>query len=374
MVEAEERLGLIVNEMERLNLNYLVAYFNGIHSFLEANYVFLLSDFKSVGESMAILNREGKITLMTTPSWDGVRARFRTIVDRVVATDHLLDTFQEFLLSVKPDPNQIGFIGLDTINKFYFSELSVYLNGCVKQVDSYLTDALATKSKKELARAKKAVEIAEQGYQKMLEVARPGIYEYELAAEVDHYVRALGADDNFMLMSASQHNQAVRPPGRRILEAGDIILAEISPSYEGQFIQICRTVVLGDAHKEVLTEKYNLLVEATKKGMEAAKPGVKMSEVYQAINQVIQERGYGAYCAPPYMRVRGHSLGLSSLQPGDVSKDNNTVLKENMLFIIHPNQYIPETGYLLCGETVVLTSKGAEPLTSRPLQLDFIPV
>jgi Xaa-Pro dipeptidase len=36
-----------------------------------------------------------------------------------------------------------------------------------------------------------------------------------------------------------------------------------------------------------------------------------------------------------------------------------------MLFMIHPNQHLPETGYLLCGEPVVLTSRGAEPLTKR---------
>jgi hypothetical protein len=36
-----------------------------------------------------------------------------------------------------------------------------------------------------------------------------------------------------------------------------------------------------------------------------------------------------------------------------------------MLFMIHPNQHLPETGYLLCGEPVVLTARGAEPLTKR---------
>jgi hypothetical protein len=34
-----------------------------------------------------------------------------------------------------------------------------------------------------------------------------------------------------------------------------------------------------------------------------------------------------------------------------------------MLFMIHPNQYLPETGYLLCGQPVVITASGAEVLT-----------
>ena len=33
--------------------------------------------------------------------------------------------------------------------------------------------------------------------------------------------------------------------------------------------------------------------------------------------------------------------------------------------MIHPNQHLPDTGYLLCGEPVVLTATGAEPLTQQ---------
>jgi Xaa-Pro aminopeptidase len=40
-----------------------------------------------------------------------------------------------------------------------------------------------------------------------------------------------------------------------------------------------------------------------------------------------------------------------------------------MIFMIHPNQYLPETGYLLCGEPVLMTDNGAEPLTRRQATL-----
>ena len=32
-------------------------------------------------------------------------------------------------------------------------------------------------------------------------------------------------------------------------------------------------------------------------------------------------------------------------------------LEEGMIFVMHPNQYIPETGYLMCGEPVVITPR-----------------
>jgi Xaa-Pro dipeptidase len=40
-----------------------------------------------------------------------------------------------------------------------------------------------------------------------------------------------------------------------------------------------------------------------------------------------------------------------------------------MLFMIHPNQYLPETGYLLCGEPVVMTAQGAQALTREQSSL-----
>jgi len=43
-----------------------------------------------------------------------------------------------------------------------------------------------------------------------------------------------------------------------------------------------------------------------------------------------------------------------------------------MLFMIHPNQYLPETGYLLCGEPVLLTAGGTEVLTRAQSTLGII--
>jgi Xaa-Pro aminopeptidase len=40
-----------------------------------------------------------------------------------------------------------------------------------------------------------------------------------------------------------------------------------------------------------------------------------------------------------------------------------------MTFIIHPNQYIPETGYMTLGDTVVMTTDKAEPMTKSSWEL-----
>ena len=43
-----------------------------------------------------------------------------------------------------------------------------------------------------------------------------------------------------------------------------------------------------------------------------------------------------------------------------------------MVFVMHPNQYIPETGYLMCGETVVIAEQASRSLSARNAELDVI--
>src|SRR5262249_32863064 len=111
--------------------------------------------------------------------------------------------------------------------------------------------------------------------------------------------------------------------------------------------------------------KYDLVVRAMNAGIAAAVPGAPMSSVCRAINSVLEAAGYGEYCPPPHIRRRRHRLGFACNAPGDVALDNDTPLAPGMVFMIHPNQYLPETGYLLCGEPVLLTERGAAPLTAE---------
>ena len=218
-----------------------------------------------------------------------------------------------------------------------------------------------TKSAFELARLRRAAEIADAGVSALHEDARPGLKEYELAAIVEYRMRSLGAEDNFGMVVANSHNQALHPATDRIVRSGDIIIGEITPCIGGLFVQICRTMVLG-APAPVVREKYAILKKAMSLGMDAAKTGSSASDIAAAINATLIEAGYEDYCRPPFMRVRGHGLGCGSFSPGSLEDSNKTKLEEGMTFIIHPNQYIPETGYLTLGDTVVMGQAKAESL------------
>jgi Xaa-Pro dipeptidase len=85
---------------------------------------------------------------------------------------------------------------------------------------------------------------------------------------------------------------------------------------------------------------------------------------------MISEAGYGEYCVPPYMRARGHGFGVGSIAPGGLIDVETTVnFEKGQIVVVHPNQYIPEVGYLACGESVIITETGIERLQKTETKL-----
>jgi Xaa-Pro aminopeptidase len=368
----QDRLSDICRHMRDEKLALLVAVHDGAHFIERPNPVTVLSGFKSIGPAAALLFSNGACTLIVTPRWDAARAGELCPQARVVGADDLVAALRVFFGDDFPRHtiSEIGLAGLSLLPSGIATPISAALAGA-RAADKLIFDAARTKTVEEIAFAREAARIAELGYARLLQIVAPGTTEDALALELKGYMKTLGAEDNFLLLCAGPHNRAVQPSTGRKLAHGDIILAEITPSYRGQLTQICRTVVIGDPPDE-LRRKYALVVEAMNRGIAAAKPGVAMAEVCRAINAVLEAQGYGEYCHPPHIRRRGHGLGFASIRPGDDSLDNTTVLEPDMLFMIHPNQYLPETGYLLCGEPVLITADGAEVMTREQSSLGVV--
>jgi Xaa-Pro aminopeptidase len=357
----DERLKAIRAGMGKLDM--IVAVHDGGHFIETPNPVTVITGFKSLGPAICLLWGGGGVTLIVAPAWDAVRAEEAYPKARVIGTDHVIEALREVL----PPGPAVGTAGLAAAPSGLARRIMALIPEAMP-ADDVVFDAATTKTDDEIAWAREATRIAELNYEHLLKIAQPGMSEDEIAVELRLHSRSLGAEDNFLLLCAGPHNRAVAPSCGRRIAPGDIILAEITPSYRGQLAQICRTVVVGAA-SELLRQKYALVVEAMNAGIAAARPGARMRDVCAAINTVLEAQGYAEYCYPPHIRRRGHGLGFASMRPGDVALDNDTVLEPGMVFMIHPNQYLPETGYLLCGEPVLMGETQAEPLTRRQAAL-----
>jgi Xaa-Pro dipeptidase len=372
-VQRPGRLASATRHLADQALDGLIAASNGLNNFLESNAVYVLSGVRPIGESAVVLDRDGRSTLIVTPAWDEARAAAASSTDRTIGSDDLAATLKSVVGTHRLDLARTVSVGLSLLGGALVDRIASALGALPKPADELARDLARLRTPDELATVERATWIAERGYERLLEYARPGIREFELAAELYCFMKKLGAEDNFLLMSASQHNLAVRAAGERVLDVGDIILSELTPCYRGQFAQICRTTVIGEP-RPVIGEKFAILQDAMGAGLAAGRAGATVADVTRAINGVIARAGYGDYCRPPYMRVRGHGLGITSDRPGDIVDTNSRVLESGMVFVMHPNQYIPESGYLMCGEPVVVTDSGARSLSARPAALDVIAV
>jgi len=214
------------------------------------------------------------------------------------------------------------------------------------------------KTAEELECLKRAVALADRGYQHFASTARPGIKEYELVAEVEGFLKTNGAEDNFMLIaSGGVEVVGMKPPTDRVLQRGDSVTTELTPQVNGYYAQICRTLTLGPPSEGQL-QAFAIFSEAQKAAEDLIAPGINVSEAAKAQNDVFRKYGYGEYTGSKYTRVRGHGLGLFPDETPHILEDVDYVLKEGMVVIAHPNTYLPLSGYMVFGDTLQVTGTG----------------
>lgn len=366
-----DRIERVLRRMAAERIDTLIAFSNAKHHLARINLAAHLMGYRALGESALVLRADGTERLIISPAYDAERAALRRPSLPLTASDDLAAALAELLR--QRAPGRIATTGLGSIPHDLAVRLLDIVGMHALPFDDAVNEVTAPKTDEEIANARKAAAIAERAHEHMLATARAGMRECDLAVEVNLYAKSLGANDNFLMLSGGPHQYGVGASSNRPLEHGDVIIAKSTPAYDGQFAQICRSVSVGPP-SNVLAAKYALLVRAMSAGIEVIRPGVKVSDVAGAIDAVMTEAGYGKYCRPPHMNRRGHGMGVGSMAPGDIAIENQTILEADMVFVVHPNQYLPETGYLLCGEPVRVTATGFESLSKRWAELGAVEV
>lgn len=255
-----------------------------------------------------------------------------------------------------------SFAGLEWVSGEFSAALAAWAGRAVKSGGAHLLAASLIKTPIEQELIRQAAEIADAGFLRGFETLEVGMPEYMLAAEMEYAMRAKGAVDNFGLLSAGKHNRVIGLPTAKPIEAGDTLIFEITPARLGRnySAQLCRTMTVGPASQK-LKDCYAIQEEALEAAMALVKPGALVCDLTKAQDDVISRYGFGDYCRAPYMRARGHGFGAGRI---DLSRKNTKAIEAGMAFIIHPNQYFPDAGYLALGEMIIVTETGVERLCS----------
>jgi Xaa-Pro dipeptidase len=362
---AQERRERLLAEMRRDGLEAIVVYGT---SWQEA-YLRYVSDFGILeADGIAVLTADGHCRLFVENAAEAERAQgeaggidTRLVRSLAQAVGRELEAISNQRIVAAPRALLPAWLTA--------SERSFQLEDGTGLLDRLLME----KAPNEIAVMRRAVALADEGYEFFRSAARPGRKQYEVVADVEAFLRRKGSPDNFMIIGSGNADiRGMAPPSERTLKAGDLVTTELTPAIEGYLAQICRTLVLGKANP-VQKQAFAIWHEAMEAGIAAVKPGVTAADVARAENDVFRRHGLGEYTTSKYTRVRGHGLGLSTDVKPSLLEDVDIVLRPGMTIIVHPNTYHPEAGYMVLGDVVVVTEAGCERLTRTPAQLFEMP-
>jgi Xaa-Pro aminopeptidase len=217
-------------------------------------------------------------------------------------------------------------------------------------------------SREEIETYRKGAALGDGGYKAALDRIRPGMTEYEIAAEIEYYARARGAEDHFTLIGSGKFsfgNDSTLPlpysPSPRQIEMGDSVVMEITPRYEGYWTQLVRTANVGRPNKD-LEKIHQVCLGAIKRGQGRLRPGEKVKDVVLAMDPYVKDSGF-------LLRLPlGHICGVDLVE-ARVSAQSETVLEPGTAVILHPTIFTPDGKHsFFWGETYLITQGGYERL------------
>src|SRR5437870_380244 len=304
--------------------------------------------------AVAALNRKG-ISIVVSHPWD--HELLEDAVDANVSWEADFNSLVRRLTS-----GETAIAGWEFMEAQFIDEAPVSATIPIEKLRRF-------KTREEVEYIRQAANLADAGYRHFVEIAEAGIAECELVADVEAFLKANGAQDNFMLIaSGGTEVFGMRPPTERRFQKGDMIITELTPQVNGYYAQICRTMVLGEP-SAAQRRAFAIFYEAQAAAQNFIKPGVNIKDIARVQNDVFRREGYGEYTTRRYTRVRGHNLGLYPDENPWVLEDVDCEVNEGMVLIAHPNTYLPLSGYMTFGDTLLVTARGCVSLNQTEKKL-----
>jgi Xaa-Pro aminopeptidase len=215
------------------------------------------------------------------------------------------------------------------------------------------------KSDTELEIMRKAAAISAQAHNRAREFARPGRYEYEVQAEIEHTFRQEGGiGPAYPSIVASGANSCILHyiENNCQIQNNQLLLIDAGCSYGYYNGDITRTFPVGGKFTPEQKAIYEIVLEAQLKAIEEVKPGKPYNEFHDMavcvivqglldlgllrgdLEEIIKEEKY----KPFYMHRTGHWLGLDVHDVGVYKHNEETwqTLQPGHVLTVEPGIYI----------------------------------
>lgn len=242
--------------------------------------------------------------------------------------------------------------------------------------DDLVERVRARKDESELAAVRRAAEIADAAFSRLMAEIRPGMTEQQVAARLEDLMRAVGGDGpSFHTIVACGPGGALphAVPTDRELREGEPLLIDFGARADGYCSDFTRTVCLGEPAPK-LVEVYG----AVRAGQDAAEAALRAGErrgsaVDAAARQAIASAGYGE----AFLHSLGHGVGMAVHElpslPWPRSDDPDTRariarderIESGAVVTIEPGVYLEGWGGVRLEDMAVVREQGIELLAGR---------
>lgn len=248
-----------------------------------------------------------------------------------------------------------------------FSRLAKALGGEPATSAGLVEGLRRTKEASEVEAIREAARITDRALERALGLARPGITERELAFEARKALFSEGSDGVAFEPIVAAGPNGSKPhahPGRRKLEAGDLVTIDMGARVRGYCADLTRTVAMGRTDEE-RAAAYAAVLAAQKAALAAARPRMTGRELHAVARRSLAESGL----ARGFTHGLGHGVGLEVHELPWVGRRGGKRLKEGDVITIEPGVYLPGRFGIRIEDLVVLTRDGVDNLSGSPKEL-----
>lgn len=240
------------------------------------------------------------------------------------------------------------------------------------------------KSHREIELMRRAGRLCAKGTVAAMQITKPGLFEFELAAEADHlYLRsgAMGAGYRPIIASGGANIwNAHYYRNNCILHDGDLVLMDYAPDVGCYTSDIGRMWPVNGTYSPVQRELYGFVVEYHKVLLKTIRPGVLIRDLAAEAAEVIRP----VWSSWPWSKPAYRDAALKMIDSEvafthpvgmcvhDVGQYKAQPLPPGLVFALDPQLWVEdEQLYIRVEDTVVVTPDGCESLTkAATLELD----
>jgi len=246
------------------------------------------------------------------------------------------------------------------------------------------------KEPEEIELMQTACNITEKGFRRLLGFIEPGVWEYEIEAELLHeFIRNRSKGFAYTPIIASGNNANVLHyiENNQQCQDGDMILMDVAAEYANYSSDLTRTVPVSGKFTQRQKDVYNAVLRVKNEATKMLMPGTLWAEYHKECGKIMTSELLGLGLLdkadiqnedpnrPAYkkyfMHGTSHHIGLDTHDYGELK----TRMKANMVFTVEPGIYIPDEKMGVRLEDNVVIKESGEPFNlmgNIPIEMEEV--